>query len=75
MDVDGKAYRTIWVDGQDELTVINQLALPHRFETVQLNSLDRVCWAIKEMVVRGAVDLLPVLPEPPALGLKLGAPF
>jgi len=55
MKVNGKSYRTIWIDPKSGvLTVINQNKLPHRFETSELHSVSDVCNAIKNMVVRGA---------------------
>ena len=53
MKVDGKHYRTIWVD-DGVLKVINQLKLPHTFEILELRDIDAVCNAIKDMVIRGA---------------------
>lgn len=54
MNVDQKSYRTIWIDSKNELNVINQLKLPHAFETVTLLDFDAVCQAITNMTVRGA---------------------
>ena len=54
MNVNGKAYRTIWTDETDRLLVINQHLLPHRFETAELASFASVCAAIRDMLVRGA---------------------
>jgi len=55
MKINGKAYRTIWVreDGWS-IEVIDQLRLPHRFETQALTSADDCARAIKTMMVRGA---------------------
>jgi methylthioribose-1-phosphate isomerase len=55
MKVNGKDTRPIWLD--DDLRtvkVIDQRRLPHRFEVLNLNHVDDVIGAIKEMVVRGA---------------------
>lgn len=54
MNIDGTSYRTIWVDTQQRLNVINQQLLPHHFEIVELDSLEAVCAAIRDMTVRGA---------------------
>ena len=55
MKVNGKDYRTIWVDRErGVLTVINQNKLPYRFEVMELHTIYDVCNAIKNMVVRGA---------------------
>lgn len=54
MKIDGTAYRTIWLDARQNLNVINQQVLPHRFEIVELDSLEAVCAAIRDMTVRGA---------------------
>jgi len=54
MKIDGKSFRTIWINGDDELCVINQLSLPHAFEVVTLLDFDDVCNAISNMVIRGA---------------------
>lgn len=55
MNIDGRPYRTIWIDtASDSLTIIDQTALPHRFQTVVLPTVEEVCRAIREMLVRGA---------------------
>jgi methylthioribose-1-phosphate isomerase len=54
MKIDGQLYRTIWIDEQERLLVINQLKLPHNFEIVALQDIESVCQAISTMVVRGA---------------------
>ena len=56
MKVGEKNYRTIWLSETDDriVRIINQLALPHSFETVDLHCVDEACFAIKEMQVRGA---------------------
>lgn len=54
MNIDGKAYRTIWIDQNESLWVIDQKKLPHCFEPKQLVSFDAVCEAIRDMTVRGA---------------------
>ena len=55
MKVDGKDMRPIWFDATSEtVQVIDQRFLPHEFIIKNLNSVDDVIYAIKEMVVRGA---------------------
>lgn len=54
MNIDGLAYRTIWIDSSDRLMVIDQRKLPHHFHSVPLASLEEVCGAIRDMTVRGA---------------------
>ncbi len=56
MNVNGKHYRTIWVNEADEkvIQVIDQRYLPHKFVIEDLTSLADVVTAIKEMHVRGA---------------------
>jgi len=56
MKIKDKHYRTIWLHPQKEsvVQVIDQRLLPHRFEIVDLKTVDEVCDAIKQMTVRGA---------------------
>jgi len=54
MRVGNQSYRSIWINDDDVLCVINQLHLPHTFEVSTLVDIDAVCQAIKNMVVRGA---------------------
>ena len=54
MKVGNRSYRTIWINEQEQLCVINQLLLPHTFEICELPNIDAVCLAIKDMMVRGA---------------------
>ncbi len=55
MNIDGKAYRTIWraQDGQT-VEIIDQTKLPHEFTTVRLSNLEDAARAIRDMLVRGA---------------------
>ena len=55
MKVDGRPYRSIWLD-QDGLAVvvIDQTRLPHSFGTRRLNTVEDAADAIRTMVVRGA---------------------
>ena len=56
MNVNGQAYRTIWLKAGDDrvVQVINQVKLPHIFEVNELASVEDVCRAIRDMTVRGA---------------------
>lgn len=68
MQVDGKAYRTIWTE-EDSRTVgiIDQTKLPHVFATVTLSSVDDAAVAIRDMLVRGA----PLIGATGAYGMAL----
>lgn len=56
MIVNGKHYRTIWLknDNKKIVQIIDQRKLPHLFEIEDLNTVDAVVTAIKDMHVRGA---------------------
>ncbi|MDP9138952.1 MAG: S-methyl-5-thioribose-1-phosphate isomerase [Pseudomonadota bacterium] len=55
MKVDGKPYRTIWLEDDGRtLRIIDQTKFPHVFETVALETLDDAVRAIRDMQVRGA---------------------
>jgi methylthioribose-1-phosphate isomerase len=54
MKVDGKDYRTIWLNDEDTISIIDQRYLPHRFVTENIRSVNDMVTAIKEMHVRGA---------------------
>ena len=68
MKVDGRPYRSIWLD-QDGLAVvvIDQTRLPHSFGTRRLNTVEDAADAIRTMVVRGA----PLIGATAAYGLAL----
>ena len=55
MNIDGRAYRTIWLgrDGRS-VEIIDQTKLPHALEIATLRTLEEVARAIKTMQVRGA---------------------
>ncbi len=53
MNVDGKHYRTVWIEGPT-VRMINQPLIPHRFEIVDLPDYTATGEAIRTMVVRGA---------------------
>jgi methylthioribose-1-phosphate isomerase len=68
MNIDGKAWRTIWLEaGGRSVGVIDQTLLPHRFTTRSLTSCDEAAEAIRTMVVRGA----PLIGVTGAYGLML----
>ena len=53
MNVDGVAYRSIWVNNDGwSVDVIDQTRLPHAFEVSNLQNLDDACAAIRDMVVQ-----------------------
>ena len=55
MKVDGKPMRTIWLEPDGwSVGVIDQTALPHRFVTARLTTLEDVAHAIRAMMIRGA---------------------
>jgi len=55
MKIDGTPYRSIWWNaGAGVAEIIDQRALPYRFETQQVRALDDFADAIREMRVRGA---------------------
>ncbi len=58
MNIDGKAWRTIWLEpdggsGSHAIGVIDQTLLPHQFTTRTLRSCAEAADAISSMVVRG----------------------
>jgi methylthioribose-1-phosphate isomerase len=68
MKVDGKPTRTIWLETDGwSVGIIDQTALPHRFATQRLTSLEDVARAIRTMQVRGA----PLIGVAAAYGLCL----
>jgi methylthioribose-1-phosphate isomerase len=68
MKVNGKEYRTIWLDQDNQsVNVIDQTALPHRFNVIKLKKLDDACTAISNMIVRGA----PLIGATAAYGIAL----
>lgn len=54
MKVSSTSYQTIWFNELENVTIIDQRALPHAFVLEELKSLEDVCVAIKDMHVRGA---------------------
>jgi methylthioribose-1-phosphate isomerase len=68
MKINGKAYRTIWLNSDGaSVDIIDQTKLPHRFEIVTLKTLDETAHAIKAMLVRGA----PLIGATAAYGMAL----
>ncbi|MEB3172699.1 MAG: S-methyl-5-thioribose-1-phosphate isomerase [Cyanobacteriota bacterium] len=68
MNIDGKAWRTIWLEPDGRTVgVIDQTQLPHRFTTQTLSTCDQAAEAIRSMVVRGA----PLIGVTGAYGLML----
>jgi len=70
MKVDGKPYRTIWLNRDGwSVEIIDQTKFPHRLETVTLRSAADAAYAIKDMLVRGA----PLIGATAAYGMALQA--
>jgi methylthioribose-1-phosphate isomerase len=69
MKVDNKNYQSIWLDAADptKVKVIDQQKLPFFFEIKDLQSVEDVFYAIKDMTVRGA----PLIGAAGALGIYL----
>jgi len=68
MKVNGTHCRTIWLDGDGRrVWIIDQTRLPHRFETICLDSVEAAAEAIRVMRVRGA----PLVGVTAAFGLCL----
>lgn len=67
MKVSGKSYRALW--GQKKVIYfIDQRKLPYHFELFTAHTVQEVCYAINEMVVRGA----PAIGAAAAYGMALG---
>ncbi len=54
MIVNGKEQRTIWFENKS-VFIIDQRYLPHRFVIEEIDSFRKMCMAIKEMHLRGAI--------------------
>ncbi|MXN63297.1 S-methyl-5-thioribose-1-phosphate isomerase [Stappia sp. GBMRC 2046] len=68
MKVDGKAYRTIWLNPDGwSVEIIDQTKFPYAFETATLRTLEDAAHAIRVMQVRGA----PLIGATAAYGLCL----
>ena len=69
MKVNGKPYRSIWLDDDGRrVIIIDQTKLPHQFETVNLETVADAVHAISDMLVRGA----PLIGATAAYGVCLG---
>ena len=70
MKVDGKELRTIWLESNSKtVKIIDQRRLPHELVLVELQTVDEVITAIKDMYVRGA----PLIGATGAYGVYLAA--
>ena len=50
MKINNKHFKTIWYDkNTDKINIINQLKLPHFFETLHMDTFDGIINAIKTM--------------------------
>jgi methylthioribose-1-phosphate isomerase len=68
MNVNGKPTRSVWLEPDGwSVGIIDQTALPHRFVTARLATLDEAAHAIRSMQVRGA----PLIGAAAAYGLCL----
>ena len=55
MLVNDKHLTTIWYEKKtDKVKIIDQRLIPFELKIIELNTIDEVCFAIKEMQVRGA---------------------
>ena len=54
MNVDGKHYRTIWLETPECVRIIDQALLPHQFAFMDLRTPADMCAAIRKMHLRGA---------------------
>lgn len=54
MLVNGRHYKTIWLDKNGILRTIDQNLLPYKFKVISLKSSDEIINAIKKMTLRGA---------------------
>ena len=66
MNINGKAFRTIWFD-KNTVKIIDQTKLPHQFIIKDLKTIKDAILAIKNMEVRGA----PLIGATAAYGLVL----
>lgn len=69
MSILPQPLRTLWLNAEEELQVINQIYLPHKIQVDTLKTTEEVFWAIKNMVVRGA----PLIGATAAYGMWLAA--
>ncbi len=70
MRIDGRDFRTIWLDDDGRhVWVIDQRRLPHRFEMLRLETAEAMARSIADMTVRGA----PLIGVSAAYGMALAA--
>ncbi|MEP3232183.1 MAG: S-methyl-5-thioribose-1-phosphate isomerase [Hyphomicrobiales bacterium] len=67
MKIDGIPHRSIWVDKQRKVMIIDQTKLPHEVRKVELTNMNDAARAIKDMLVRGA----PLIGATAAYGIAL----
>jgi translation initiation factor eIF-2B subunit alpha/methylthioribose-1-phosphate isomerase len=67
VDGEPRDYVTVWMEGES-VKLIDQRRLPERFEIFEAPSVERVAYAIREMVVRGA----PAIGATAAYGMAQG---
>jgi methylthioribose-1-phosphate isomerase len=68
MLIDGQHLTTLYFnDDRQTLTIIDQTQLPHRFQQIELQTLEDACFAISSMQVRGA----PLIGATAAFGMVL----
>jgi len=53
MNVNGKNYRTIWMEGSI-IRMIDQVLLPYKFEIIDIKNLEELIKSINNMNIRGA---------------------
>jgi methylthioribose-1-phosphate isomerase len=69
MNVNGQPFRTIWLNPDRTVSIIDQTQLPHHFDVRTLASVEQTATAIREMQVRGA----PLIGATAAYGMALAA--
>ena len=69
MKVNGSHTRTIWVHPDQNIGTIDQTVLPHRYQTIRLQTTEDAARAITTMQVRGA----PLIGATAAYGMALAA--
>ena len=68
MNVDGKHYRSIWLDADGwSVAAIDQRRLPHEFVVAKITTCEEAADAIRSMLVRGA----PLIGATAAFGMAL----
>ena len=70
MKIDGKSFRSVWLDEDDRWSVhiLDQTKLPWALDVVRLTTRDEAAHAIRAMQARGA----PLIGAVAAYGLCLG---